>query len=149
MAIHLNSCSNRFDMTPDETDEVVFAAMHREERKQQSATVDLLLDQEHTVSSGQEVVSHLICIPKGMEVPPLLRAVFSLDIMGRQVERRAWQPISDGSITGQYPGHRVYWLCRARDHSAEWVRGVVEALLAPDTQAPKAREFKNRTSIKL
>jgi hypothetical protein len=140
----------KYDMDPVyESDEVVFEAMRREERKVAAATVDVIYDQEHTTSDGKEVVSHLICVPKGMPVPDMVRAVFSLDIAGRQVARGPWRPISDRGITSQYPQHNVYWLCRARDHSAAWVRGVVEALLAPDEAAPKVREIKNRTSIRL
>jgi hypothetical protein len=86
----------KYDMDPVyESDEVVFEAMRREERKVAAATVDVIYDQEHTTSDGKEVVSHLICVPKGMPVPDMVRAVFSLDIAGRQVARGPWRPISD------------------------------------------------------
>lgn len=147
MAIRFDS---KYDMDPVyESDEVVFEAMRREARKQAAATIEIVYDQEHTTSGGKEVVSHLICIPKGMPVPDLVRAVFSLDIAGRPVNRGPWRPISDKGITLQYPLHNVYWLCRARDHSAEWTRGVIEALLAPDAAAPKTREIRNRSVINI
>jgi hypothetical protein len=139
----------KYDMDPVyESDEVVFSAMRREERKQAAATIKLLLDQEHATRDGKEVESHLIAVPKGMQVPALIQAVFSLDINGRTVARGPWRPISDKGVTDQYPAHNVYWLCRARDHSAKWTQGMIEAILAPDAAAPKPREIKKEVAIK-
>ena len=129
--------NQQYDFCPDECDDIVMpkivkAASIRKTKK--GVTPRLLLEQEHLTHDGKLLVSHLLAMPAGQDVPVAIRHLFNQHPYDPKKARISWNIISDEELAMALPDHDIYWLCSPDWLPTELVKTVVQAALGEKQQ---------------